>query len=139
MINKKNKPHLKVKLELWGDYKEYLDSQPFWIRWFWKRWGYYKHQVRGSYDRARNTICIFLKQIQDPILDVGKEIGYPMHEEPSTVLLNTKLQMFRTLQHELLHAANVETKYGSHKICKKKLNKAPKWVQIISGEDVQNV
>ena len=135
-ILKKNKPHLKVKLELWGSYEEYLASQPFFIRWAWKKLGYYDKQVTGSYDNMGNTVCIFLKQIQKQITGVGKAIGYPMHEEPTTVLLNTKLQLFNTIQHELLHAAKVETSRGSHKIDKKKLKKAPEWVKIISGEGI---
>jgi hypothetical protein len=84
----------------------------------------------------RNTVCIFLKQIQNQITGAGKAIGYPMHEEPTTVLLNIKLQLFQTIQHELLHAAKIETSVGSHKVDREKLKKAPEWVKIISGEDV---
>jgi len=125
------KPEIKVKLELWDNYQDFLSSRPWWFRWIARKKGWYKRLPFGAYSPITNTVYIFLTEIYTAVSGSIIRQGIPIHEEPSTFRLNFCIRFYEALIHELIHASGIETVQGSHQISHTKLKRLPIWLRAL--------
>lgn len=125
------KPEVRIKLELWDNYIDYVDSLPWWRRWVIKRRHADRARAKGLYDPARGTIVIFMSVLFIGLTVALKRQGVPIEEEPTAYRVNFYLNMATTLIHEMIHASGIEKKQGSHIIDGRKLKKLPIWMRAL--------
>lgn len=128
---KNRKPLLKAKVELWDTYQNYLHSWPWFVRWAWKRLGYFQKTPLGCYDPFNRVAVVFVEDMLDQIYDAAKNAGIPMHEEPTGLTMSFRVNFTTTLIHELIHASGVETSQGSHKLDPKKVASLSPAVRVL--------
>ena len=94
------KPSLKVKLELWENYGEYLQALPWWKKIIAKRLGYKLKFPTGAYDHQSNIILLFMDTAENS-------------------------EVLRSFCHELVHASKIEKKNGPHRVDYQKIARLP--------------